>query len=345
MKESEILKQYLPWIYKHANKYSQLNNHYLEQEDLVSVGSWAVFDAIERYDPNNKHGAKLDTYVMNHIRHRMQTAMREAGMHNSSQQNAMIMLSSWLKVIGEDATAEEIAAYSQQRYAKSSTYHWTLAQVKSYLSLWRTKTYALDLPIDPSDPQSIVKNVAVADVDIEEEYGVLEEKQLLYNEINKLKPQYKHVMIGRIVKEQTLEEIGDELCLTRERIRQIEQIATKIVSKAIQRKMKNPIKKSTCGPKPKKRTKYEPPKPKPPVVIPKEVVKKIMIPEVPKVQRKPEFKNVKIEEVRLPIGTKVSTKLGTNFVISEDLGYQYEAFDPNIEKYILLRDNEIIDIL
>jgi len=339
MNDKQILQQFIPWIYKLAGKYSQNTTHYLEFEDLVSVGSMAVFDARKKYDPNNKKAAKLNTYTMNHIRHRMQSAMRDAGNLNNSQQNAMIMISSWLKVIGEDATIDEIVEYSQTKYSKGSSYHWNRLQVERYLQLWNTKTYALGVPLDPHDSDSVVTNIAKSNTNIEAEYSVLEEKQLLYNEINNLEPRMRRVLIGRIIEERTLDDLGREFKVSRERIRQIETKALKMVKHRLSVKLKEhkPAKMEFKAPKPKKVKKHTPKR----IVIPKPV-KKTVIPDVPKVSKKPEYENVSVAEARLPKGTKVTTLLGFDCIITEDLDYKYEAYVASVDKYIVIKDNEII---
>tara|TARA_R110000868_G_C10973188_1_gene771496 strand:- start:34864 stop:36204 length:1341 start_codon:yes stop_codon:yes gene_type:complete len=230
-KQLEILKKYEKWIYKLSFKYGAMSNNYLEPEDLQSIGQMAALEAQGKYDPNNKGGAKLNTYTMNHIKYRIQSAIRDCGDLNSSQQNAMIMISAMLKRLDQDeATPEEISAHSQDYYPKGSSYHWTLKQATDYLELYNIRRYSTSHWLNDETGMAEKTELRCTADTVEQKLNDHQEQTILYNAIKQLKSQWREVVLSRL-DEKTLEEVGREQNLTRERIRQIEEKAMELVIK------------------------------------------------------------------------------------------------------------------
>lgn len=64
-----LAKQYTPLVYKIATNFNAKSGKgILDYDDLLQAGMLGLLDAIEKYNPNNKHKAQFQTYASFRIR-------------------------------------------------------------------------------------------------------------------------------------------------------------------------------------------------------------------------------------------------------------------------------------
>lgn len=223
--QKQLIEQYNKWIYKHAYKCVGICPS-LEMEDLVSVGQFAIFDAIEKY--KDTEGATLKTYIMNHIRYRILSELRNNFHYGPSHYNKILAVNKYktiiekeilnLEGIPRDATPEEISK-CMHRYDLSKSYKLSPKQVKDMLEIANIYHTSIDRTFGEGDN---LKIDIPDDIDIEMSAIMKNNKEVVRTAIFRLSEKEQKVITGRFFDEKTLEEIGNEMSCTREWIRQLE---------------------------------------------------------------------------------------------------------------------------
>lgn len=217
-----MIKANLRLVVKIAHDYDGLG---LPLLDLINEGNIGLMKAVERFDPAK--GAKLSTYGSWWIKQSIKRALANQSktirlpVHMVDKVSKMRRLSMKLhEVLGREPTDEELGEEMDITPAK-------VAQMRSAA----IKPASLDAPIGDSPDSSNFSDV-VEDEKAESPYAQLEDKTVksmleemlkTLNEREATILRYRFGLDGE--DEKTLEEVGEKFGVTRERVRQIQNIA------------------------------------------------------------------------------------------------------------------------
>ena len=216
----QMIKANLRLVVKIARDYE---NYGLPLLDLISEGNIGLMKAVERFDP--KKGAKLSTYAAWWIKQMIRRAI--------SDQSKTIRLpvhvgDKLLHIRRAEAKFENEFGRAPTDEELSGDLGLSAKRISQYRKASIRPT-SLDATL--GDTESTVAEV-VADENAETPYDTLEEKtdnRLIHEILPTLDSREQEIVRARFGidgdKEKTLEEIGRKLGVTRERIRQIQELA------------------------------------------------------------------------------------------------------------------------
>jgi len=229
-----MIRSNLRLVVKIARDYSNLG---LPLLDLVSEGNIGLMQAVERFDP--KKGGKLSTYAAWWIKQSMRRALSNQSKTIRLPVHLVDKLSKMRRVslqmseeLGREPTDDELAEEIGISRSKVS-------QLKTVA----IRPASLDAPI--SDDDSTEFGEIVSDSEAQTPFDQLRDQNLL-NEVGNLltvlDEREKKIIFSRFglggEKPQTLDEVGKKFRVTRERIRQLQQIALQKLRRALQKKEK-----------------------------------------------------------------------------------------------------------
>ncbi len=232
-----MIKANLRLVVKIARDYEDLG---LPLLDLINEGNIGLMKSVERYDP--KKGAKLSTYAAWWIKQSIKRALANQSktirlpVHVVDQLRQLRRAEVNLhQELGRDPTDEELADSLSMR----------LRRVRQLRSAGIRPT-SLDAPVGDEDSQSI--SDITPDERAENPYEELEEKtngQLLRQVLETLTSREAEILRDRFgldgENEKTFDELGTKYGLTRERVRQIQELALKRLRRTIQKLEWSPI--------------------------------------------------------------------------------------------------------
>src|SRR5258708_4227486 len=227
-----MIKANLRLVVKIAHDYANLG---LPMLDLVSEGNIGLMKAVERFDPAK--GAKLSTYAAWWIKQSIKRALANQSktirlpVHLVNKISKMRRVSLQLsEELGREPTDHELA----QEIGLSSG---EVSQLKTA----SIRPASLDAPI--SDDDSTEFGEIVGDEDAQTPFELLRDKNLR-DEVSELlevlDDRERKIIFQRFGldggKSKTLEEVGKEFGVTRERIRQLQNIALAKLRQALNKK-------------------------------------------------------------------------------------------------------------
>jgi len=222
--KNDFVKANLRLVVAVAARYSR---ELLSFEDLVQEGNIGLMKAVDRYD--YRRGFRFSTYASWWIRHAIGRALADKArivrlpVHVlDSQQKVEKVRRTLAAQMGRRPTAEEI----------SSSAGIPIEEVEKVNSLPSTSPVSLDEPFsDEDDDRSRLDSLADPEpgpMPIDKMEAVQKEKAML-RLMSSLKPVEVDILQKRFGlldgRERTLQEIGDEHALSRERIRQVQDRA------------------------------------------------------------------------------------------------------------------------
>src|SRR5512138_2777964 len=226
-----MIRSNLRLVVKIAHDYANLG---LPLLDLISEGNIGLMKAVERFDPAK--GGKLSTYGTSWIKQSIKWALANQSktirlpVHLVDKISKMRGVSMWLQEeFGREPTDEELA----EELGISAS---RVAQMRTAAS----RPASLDAPIGNEDSNDFAE--VVEDEGAQTPYEQLEDKtvtRMLQEMVKTLDQREATILRYRFGldggSEKTLEEVGERFGVTRERVRQIQNIALNKLRKMIEK--------------------------------------------------------------------------------------------------------------
>ena len=227
----QMIKANLRLVVKIARDYEGIG---LPLLDLISEGNIGLMKAVERFDP--KKGGKLSTYGSWWIKQSIKRALANQSktirlpVHLVDKISKMRRLAMQLhEELGREPTDEELAI--EMDMPTSRVTQMRLASIRPA---------SLDAPIGDEESNNFAE--VVQDESAFSPYEQLEDKtvtDMLQEMVTKLDPREATILRYRFGldggTERTLEEVGEKFGVTRERVRQIQNIALRKMRKMIEK--------------------------------------------------------------------------------------------------------------
>src|SRR5215204_7189045 len=226
-----MIRSNLRLVVKIAHDYANLG---LPLLDLISEGNIGLMKAVERFDPAK--GGKLSTYAAWWIKQSIKRAL--------ANQSKTIRLP--VHLVDKIAKMRRVAMKLQEEFGREPTDEELgeeLGISAARVAQMRTaaiRPASLDAPIGDDDSNNFSE--VVQDENADTPYEHLEEKtvtNMLQEMVKTLDPREATILRYRFGldggSEKTLEEVGEKFGVTRERVRQIQNIALKKLRKMIER--------------------------------------------------------------------------------------------------------------
>ena len=227
----QMIKANLRLVVKIAHDYEGFG---LPLLDLISEGNIGLMKAVERFDPSK--GGKLSTYGSWWIKQSIKRALANQSktirlpVHLVDKISKMRRVAMQLQEeFGREPTDEELAEELQ-----------TTASRIAQMRMASIRPASLDAPIGDDESNSFSE--VVQDENADTPYEMLEDKTvtgMLEEMVKKLDPREATILRYRFGldggSERTLEEVGEKFNVTRERVRQIQNIALRKMRKMIEK--------------------------------------------------------------------------------------------------------------
>ena len=211
----------------------------LSLEDLVQEGNLGLIKAVDRFDP--ERGYRFSTYATHWVRQAVGRAVANKGriirvpVHRGEKiREARGVRNDLLATLGREPTEDEIA----------KLLGWTPEEVHLTMTSTADAT-SLDRPLSAGDGTALVSDFVVDEMSSEATEAVVRELEISHLKavVETLPERCHQVIIRRYGLDgrdpATLAEIGGELGVTKERIRQLQHEAERRLKYGIRRKVPN----------------------------------------------------------------------------------------------------------
>jgi len=231
---AEMIRSNLRLVVKIARDYANLG---LPLMDLISEGNIGLMKAVERFDP--KKGGKLSTYAAWWIKQSIKRALANQSKTIRLPVHLVDKISKMRRVamqmsedLGREPSDDELAEEIGMSSAKVSM-----------LKSAAIRPASLDAPIGEDDSTEFGE--IVGDMEAQDPFELLRDKNLreeVDDLLAVLDDRERRIILARFgldgKKARTLEEVGQNFGVTRERIRQLQNIALRKMRKALSKKEK-----------------------------------------------------------------------------------------------------------
>ena len=228
-----MIKANLRLVVKIAHDYDWLGMPLL---DLINEGNIGLMKAVERFDP--KKGGKLSTYGAWWIKQSIKRALANQGktirlpIHLVDKISKMRRVAmKLLEMLGREPTDQEVGAEMGMAVSR-------VAQLRTAA----IRPASLDAPVGDEGDSHLFGEI-IQDEHADTPYEQLEEKTvtaMLREMVKTLAPREATILTFRFGldggSERTLEEVGQKFHVTRERIRQIQNLALRKMRRMIERR-------------------------------------------------------------------------------------------------------------
>jgi RNA polymerase primary sigma factor len=229
-----MIRSNLRLVVKIARDYSNLG---LPLLDLISEGNIGLIKAVERFDPSK--GGKLSTYAAWWIKQSIKRALANQSKTIRLPVHLVDKIAKIRRVsmqmteeLGREPTDDELAEELGLTTAKVTA-----------LKAASVRPASLDATIGDDDSTELIE--IVGDADAQDPFELLRDKNLqdeVGDLLNILDERERRILNSRFGLDgstpQTLEEVGESFGVTRERIRQLQNIALSKLRRALRKKEK-----------------------------------------------------------------------------------------------------------
>ena len=227
----QMIKANLRLVVKIARNYEVCG---LPLLDLINEGNIGLMKAVERFDPAK--GAKLSTYAAWWIKQAIKQALAN---QSKTIRLPIHVVDKLFHIRRAEAKLHDILGREPSEQELADETGLTPLRVRQ-LRTASLRPSSLDAPISEEDGHKIAD--VVADGNAEDPFAHLEEKtnaRMIHQIIHKLDAREAKILRYRFGldgnRERTLEEVGQKFGVTRERIRQIQNIALSKLRKEIEK--------------------------------------------------------------------------------------------------------------
>ena len=209
----------------------------LSMEDLVQEGNVGLLKAVDKFDP--ERGYRFSTYATYWIRQSVGRAVANKGriirvpVHRGEKiREAHSARNDLLTALGREPTREEIAVHLG----------WTLEEVRLTMTS-TTDAVSLDRPLSTGEGTALIGDFVVDEIASDATENVVRDLEIshLKATVERLPERCRQVIIRRYgldgQEPSTLSEIGAELGVTKERVRQLQHEAERRLKYGIRRKV------------------------------------------------------------------------------------------------------------
>ena len=221
----EIKEKNIPFVKKRAAKFEKKFSNYmgktLTYDDLVNAGALGLDRTIEKFD--EKYGVKflsyagwwVDQFIRKEIDGLSSTVREPAHIHERRRKARNLIRLSY-----EQEENAKILSIDKKELARIINYQQFISLDQELNGNNNNGDHG-----NENDFYDIMKD---ENVDIHGDYEIKELRRLLEESIKMLEPREQHIIKQRYLNaHETLEDIGEDFNLSRERIRQIEEKAIK----------------------------------------------------------------------------------------------------------------------